>query len=48
VPSTQLPLLELRAKLRELPKSSRVKITLRRDSQVVYAVVVLDDLVPPP
>lgn len=48
VPSTQLPLLDLRAKLRELPKSSRVKMTLRRDSQVVYAVVVLDDLVPPP
>ena len=48
VPATQLPLLELRAKLRELPKGSRVKMTLRRDSKVVYANIMLDDLVPPP
>jgi hypothetical protein len=48
VPATQLPLLDLRAKLRDLPKGSRVKMTLRRDSKVVYANIMLDDLVPPP
>lgn len=48
VPATQLPLLDLRAKLRELPKGNRVKMTLRRDSKVVYANIMLDDLVPPP
>ncbi len=48
VPATQLSLLELRAKLREQPKGSRVKMTLRRDSKVIYANIVLDDLVPPP
>jgi predicted aspartyl protease len=48
VPATQLSLLDLRAKLRDLPKGYRVRMTLRRDSKVVYATIVLDDLVPPP
>jgi C-terminal processing protease CtpA/Prc len=48
VAAAQLTLLDLRAKLRELPKGYRVRMALRRDSKLVYATIVLDDLVPPP
>lgn len=48
VPAAALDLLELRARLRELPKGTYVKMALRRDGKPVHATIVLDDLVPPP
>ena len=48
VPATQLTLAGVRRTLAESPAGTRIKITARRDSKVVYATVVLADIVPAP
>lgn len=46
VPATQLSLAGLRQRLATTPAGTRVKVTARRDGKVVFATVVLADLVP--
>jgi len=48
VAATQLTLAGLRQRLTELPPGTRVRITARRDGKVIYANLILADLVPPP
>lgn len=48
VPVTQLTLAAVRRKFSESAAGTRVKVTARRDSKVIYATIVLADLVPNP
>lgn len=48
VPATQLTLAGLRQRFATAPAGTRVKVTARRDGNVIYAGVILADLVPTP
>ena len=48
VPATQLTLAGLRQRFATAPAGTRVRITARRDGKVIYAGLILADLVPTP